>query len=243
MQNRFLIKQARNLQMYLGLTKSTIKKDKMKIIVFGATGMVGKQIVQQALYKDYEVKAFGRNVFTTDYKQTEKLELVQGALFDESDVLNAIKGCDAVLSAIGGAADGSDKTRSLGMKNIIAQMQNAGVKRIIALGGMGVLNAGQQDSTEENSLLIDSDDYPKKYRAVGLEHKKAYELLNESDLDWTFICPADILNAEATGSFVTAADYLPEPNKYKIYAGDLAMCMLNELTRNEYVKHRVGISN
>lgn len=209
----------------------------MNLIVFGATGMVGKQLVQQALFNKHHVKAFGRNVYTTDYLETENLQLVQGALFDESEVYNAIKGCDAVLSAIGGNMDGTDKTRTLGMKNIIKQMQKAGVKKIIAIGGLGVLNA------DENSLLVDKEDYPPEYKAVGLEHKKAFELLNESGLNWTFVCPPNIINEGPTGSFITKANYPPEPNKYKINAGDLAMFMLNELGNSEYIKQRVGISN
>jgi uncharacterized protein len=213
------------------------KKYKMKLIIFGATGMVGKQLVQQALFKKNHVKAFGRNVYTTDYLETENLQLLQGALFDEGEVLNAVKGCDAVVSAIGGSVDGTDKTRTLGMKNIIKQMQKAGVKRIIAIGGLGVLNA------DENSLLVDKEDYPAEYKAVGLEHKKAYEILNESSLDWTFVCSPNIINAGPTGSYTTKADYPPEPNNYKINAGDLAMMMLNELEKNEYIKQRVGISN
>ncbi|MEP7256494.1 MAG: SDR family oxidoreductase [Ferruginibacter sp.] len=209
----------------------------MNLIVFGATGLVGKQLVQQALFKGHHVKAFGRNVYTTDYLEPEKLQLVQGALFDEGEVYNAIKGCDAVLSAIGGGYDGTDKTRTLGMKNIIAQMKKAEVKRIIAVGGLGVLNA------DETTLLIDKDDYPPEYLAVGKEHQKAYELLKESGLDWTFVCCPDIINAAPTGSYITAADYPPVPNNYKINAGDLAMMMLNELSKNEFLKHRVGISN
>lgn len=209
----------------------------MNLIIFGATGMVGKQLVQQALFKDHHVKAFGRNVYTTDYLQTENLKLVQGALFDESEVYNAIKGCDAVLSAIGGSMDGTDKTRTLGMKNIIKQMEKAGVKRIIAIGGMGVLNA------DETSLLLEKEDYPAEYLPVGLEHKKAYEILKESGLDWTFVCPPNIIDAGPTGHFITKANYVPEPNNNKINAGDLSMYMLNEAEKNEFVKQRVGISN
>jgi len=209
----------------------------MNLIVFGATGMVGKQLVQQALYMGNKVKAFGRNVFTTDYLQTEHLELVQGALFDEGEVYDAIKGCDAVLSAIGGSVDGTDKARTLGMKNIVKQMQSATVKRIVAVGRMGILNAG------ENTLLIDEKDYPQQFVPVGKEHQKAYEILKESNLNWTFVCPPDIINAGPTGIFKTTADYPPEPNNYKINAGDLAMFMLNELIKNEFVNRRVGISN
>jgi putative NADH-flavin reductase len=209
----------------------------MKLIIFGATGMVGKQLVRQALYNDHHVKAFGRNVFIEKLPKDDHLELVQGALFDAGQVLHAIKGCDAVLSSLGGASDGNDKTRSLGMKNIVAQMEKAGVKRIVAVGGMGILNAG------EHGLLVDEEDYPPQDVAVGKEHQKAFECLNNSDLEWTLVCPPELVDGPATGRFITNADYPPEPNKNRIFTGDLALFMLSELNKNEYIKHRVGISN
>jgi putative NADH-flavin reductase len=215
----------------------------MKLIIFGATGTVGKQLVQQALFNGDHVRAFGRNVYTADYLpvestvKTENLQLVQGALFDESEVFNAINGCDAVLSAIGGSSDGSDRTRTLGMKNIIKQMRKAGVKRIIGIGGMGILNAG------EKTLLMDEESFPPEYLAVSMEHKKSYEMLADSGLDWTFVCPPNIIDAGPTGSCTSNADFPPEKNIFKINAGDLSMFMLNELEKNEFVKQRVGISN
>jgi uncharacterized protein len=209
----------------------------MTLTIFGATGMVGLHVVNQALHMGYKVKAFGRNVYTTDLPDSENLQKVQGALFDKNDVKNAIKGSDAVISVLGGATDGNDKTRSLGMKNIIEQMEKAGVKRIVALGGMGVLLSA------DNTLLLDNEEYPKQFIPVGLEHLKAYEYLKASTLDWTFVCPPDIINAEVTGIMHTAADHLPEPNNYKITSGDLAFFILNELTKNKYLKKRVGISN
>lgn len=215
----------------------------MNLIIFGATGTVGKQLVQQALFNGDHVRAFGRNVYTADYLpvestvKTANLQLVQGALFDEGEVFHAIKGCDAVLSAIGGGRDGTDKTRTFGMKNIIKQMQKAGVKRIVAIGGSGILNA------DESKLIIDHEDYPKKYIPIGKEHQKVWEMLKETDLDWTMVGSPEILDKGPTGNFITKADYEPQPNNYRINAGDLAMFMLNELIKNEYVKHRVGISN
>src|ERR1700712_5970828 len=95
----------------------------MNISIFGDTGLVGKQLVKQALYDGHHVKAYGRNVFTSNLPESKEIEVVQGALFDGKEVNKAIKGCDAVLSALGGNVDGTDVTRSLGMKNIVAQMQ------------------------------------------------------------------------------------------------------------------------
>ncbi len=208
----------------------------MTIIIFGATGTVGHQLVKQALYKGYKVKAFGRNVYSAKLPENENLELVTGALFDAAEVQRAVKGCDAVLSAIGGAIDGTDKTRSLGMKNIVAQMEAAGLKRIVAIGGTGILE------DEEGKMLFEDEDYPQEYIPVTMEHKKAYEYLKASNLDWTLVCPPMIIAGEATGMFRTEATKQPEGN-LKIKAGDLAMFMLNEMVNKEFLNERAGISN
>jgi putative NADH-flavin reductase len=208
----------------------------MNITVFGATGQVGLQILHQALWRKHKVTAFGRNVFDLKFFD-DNLHLFKGALFDEAEVLEAVTGADVVLSAIGGAFDGSDKTRSLGIKNIIAQMKKAGVKRIIALGGLGILNA------DDHTLLIDTPSYPAEFIPVGIEHRKAYEFLKGSDLEWTFICSPNILNEGPTGNYILSRDYPPQPNKYQINAGDIAQFMLNEAEKNEFVNTRVGISS
>ena len=209
----------------------------MKLIVFGATGLVGKQLVKQALHNGHQVKAYGRNVFTEDFPKDDNLELVQGALFDERQAYKAIKGCDAVLAALGGAAGDTEVTRSLGMKNIVAQMQKAGVARIVALGNIGMLNE------DEETLVMEAPGYPAELYHEGREHFKAYETLKSSNLEWTFVCPPDIVDGAPSGDFHTSADYPPNPVKNEISSGDVALFMLNELERKQFTGHRVGISN
>jgi uncharacterized protein len=210
----------------------------MKLTVFGATGMVGKQIVKHALAFNHTVKAFGRNVESLIDRDlsNESLIAVKGYVFDEDSVYDAIKDSDAVISALGGDFSGNDKTRSLGLKNIITQMEKAGIKRIVALGGIGILSA------EDGTLLIDQPDYPKNYLPVAKEHLQAYLYLKASSLDWTIVAAPNILEEDATGLFITSADYPPNPNKGKINAGDLALFMVTEVEKNSYIKHRVGIS-
>src|SRR5204862_5957141 len=131
----------------------------------------------------------------------------------------------------GGTVIGT-KTRSLGIKNIIGQMQKAGVQRIIAVGGSGVL----KDDLYE--FAINNPKYSALYKEVGLEHLKAYEYLEASNLDWTFICCPDITNEDANEKYITSEDYSPYPNLFTIKAGNVAHFMLNELRNNRYLKKR-----
>jgi uncharacterized protein len=212
----------------------------MIITVFGATGKVGKHIVRMALASNYKVRAFGRNMegLIDEDLRNENFTAFKGYVFSSGDVFDAIKGCDAVLSALGGATDGTDKTRSLGMKNIITQMEKTTVTRIIAVGNSGVLE------DDDFGYILNNPKYPALYKHVAMEHLKAYEYLKTSDLDWTFVCcPADIKDKEATGKYITNADYLPHPNLFTITAGNVASFMLDELKRDKYVKKRVGISD
>lgn len=209
----------------------------MKLIVFGATGMLGKELVKQALYNGHEVTAFGRNVFTEGFPEDKHLHLVQGALFDEKDVLQALKNKDAVISALGGSMNGQDKTRSLGMKNIVQQMQHTGLQRIVAVGGLGVLEG------ENGKLLMEAEDFPQELIPVSQEHRKAWQYLENSQLDFTFVCPPTIISGEPTGIFQVSETVPPPENRFRIASGDLALFMLNCLRDHLYSRCRVGISN
>jgi uncharacterized protein len=208
----------------------------MKITIFGATGMVGKHLIDQARIHGHSVRAFGRNVFTKYSTGRKNLELIKGYLFEDDDIEAALHGCDAVLSAIGGDVNGLDKTRSLGMKHIVAGMEKTGVKRIVAIGGLGILQAG------ENQVLFRTPAFPEQYKPVSIEHYSAWQHLQNSSLDWTMVCPPDILDAEFTAKFITKKDY-PAVGVMRINAGDLAEFMVQQLENDKFLHCRVGISN
>lgn len=209
----------------------------MIITIFGATGMVGKQLIKLALFEGHQVRAYGRNVLEliAEEERNENLNLIKGGLFDKSDVETAIKGADVVLSALGGAMDGADNTRSLGIKNIVEAMTKHQVKRIVAIGGLGCLQA------DEDTLVGEQESFPEQYKAVNAEHVKALQFLQHSTLEWTFVCPPVIRDAEVTGLYETKRDY-PTTN-FSINSGDLAQFMLKECISNQFVGCKVGISN
>lgn len=197
--------------------------------------MVGSYLIDAALAKGHLVRAFGRSVFTRLSTERERLELVKGYLFDEDDIAQALHGVDAVLSALGGAVDGADKTRSLGMKNIVAGMEKQGIKRIAAVGGMGLLDAG------EGMMLHETPKFPAQFIPVSLEHWAAWQTLRRSSLAWVLACPPDILNEPADGNLSTACNVFPQ-GLAKVHAGDLANFLLDQLHSEEFLGCRVGMS-
>lgn len=200
---------------------------------------MGKHVVKQALAKGHTVIAFGRNIeslIDADL-DSENLIALRGYVFDEESVYNAVKDSEAVISVLGGGFDGVDKTRSLGIKNIITQMNKAGIKRIVALGNLAVLDASQ------GTMIIDTPAYPAEFLPVGREHVQALLYLKESDLNWTMVGAPNLLDEPATGKYLTAANHPPSPNAGKINAGNLALFMLSEISKNQFIKERVGISN
>lgn len=206
--------------------------------IFGATGTVGKELIRHCQAKSYTVRAFGRNVesFIDEDLRDENFEAIKGYVFDAGDVFKAVKGADFVLSALGGDISGSDKTRSLGIKNIATQMQKAGVKRIIAIGGMGILDGA------EGMLIMDNPSFPQEYLPVSEEHLAAFNILKNAGLDWTMVCPPNILDKEADGHFITKANF-PPSNGMEVNAGNVALFMVEEATKNAFVQEKVGITN
>lgn len=209
----------------------------MIIIIFGATTVLGQQLVKQALHMGHHVKAYGRYIVTAPLPENEKLELVEGTMFDDSKLLRAIKGCDAAVTALEGGKAGVDKTRSLGMKKIVAQMEKAGVKRIVALGDRSLLE------TADGKMILEGEDFPLKDQPVANEHLDAFNALKASALNWTVVCAPEITEAEPTGLYRTSVNTPPVPDHERIGTGDLAMCMLNEVNKNEFINQRLGISN
>jgi putative NADH-flavin reductase len=209
----------------------------MTVTIFGPTGIVGAQLITHAMAKGWIVKAFGRNVESLIDKDlhTENFKAIKGYVFDAGEVKHALQGSDVVLGNLGGAFTGTDKSRSLGTKNVINQMKLLGLKRIVVLGGQGIL------PDKKGNFLMDATDYPPELIPVGMEQRQAYQYLKESGLDWTFVCAPETISKRADNNFITAAETITEGGQ--ISSGNLALFMVEELERMQYLQKRVSISD
>jgi putative NADH-flavin reductase len=121
----------------------------MNLIVFGASGGTGKEIVQQALEAGHHVTAFVRNP-TKMALQHPHLTVFQGDVLDGAGVEQAIAGQDAVISALGPTRPPQPGMMETAAKHIVTAMQKAGIRRLVSTTGAGVRDP------QENPKLIDN---------------------------------------------------------------------------------------
>jgi len=208
------------------------------IIVFGAAGRTGKYVVQYGLEGGHHVTAFDRHPEPPHSISHPNFTHIVGDVYNREQVEKAIEGKDVVISTIGTNQIQGDAVNLMsdGMKMFTAAMKKFGIKRVLAVGGLAVLQMN------ETLQLIDKPDYPAEYKNVGMGHNKVYKVFLETDLDWTFVCCPNIADNPHTGKYNVNKDY-PAEGVFEISTGNLADFILKEMEENKFVKSRVGIAN
>lgn len=205
----------------------------MNILLLGMTGRVGSEVAKLALEDKHQVTALVR----TPEKITvndDNLSIIKGDVTVKEDVARAMKGADAVISALN--TDGAD-TLTKSMPLIIDAMNAEGIKRIITIGTAGILDS----RVEPDVLRYQSSESKRKLTRAAEEHHKTYLLLEETNLYWTVVCPTYLPDGEAVGKCREERDFLPEDGK-KITVGDTAVFVYEQLESDHYIKSRVGIA-
>ena len=206
----------------------------MKIVLYGASGMIGSRIMRELLSRGHTVTAIVRD--PSKFPPSQAV-VRQGDVLDPARVAETAKGADAVISAYAPPSDDTakvvDATRSL-----IAGLRNAGVKRFLMVGGAGSLRLPSGDE------LVDAPDFPPAFKAIALAHRDALDVARQSDFDWTSFSPAAVIEpGERTGEFRLGKDDLiaNQKGESRISAEDYAIAMVDELENPKYIRQRFTI--
>src|ERR1700712_4860091 len=109
----------------------------MKVALIGASGFVGKAVMNELLQRGHQVTAIVRN--PENVKQADDVTVIKANVLDENEVANAVKGTDAIINAFGAGWTNPNIYDDFlkGYKAIQAGAKKAGIKRIIIVGGAG----------------------------------------------------------------------------------------------------------
>ncbi|GAM12890.1 NAD(P)-dependent oxidoreductase [Mesobacillus selenatarsenatis] len=205
----------------------------MNILILGATGRVGSQILTYALQDRHHVTVLVRTPEKIQIN-SGNLTIIQGNVLNNNDIVRAMHGIDVVISALN--TDGTT-TLSESMPLVINAMENEGIQRIIKIGTAGIL----QSRTTPTVIRYQSSDSKRKSTRAAEEHHKVYDMLKQSTLDWTIVCPTYLPDGEREGQYRIERNFLPEGGM-KISVPDTAEFTYRQIESSDYFHTRVGIA-
>ena len=206
----------------------------MKILVVGAAGKSGEALVEQALAEGHQVTAFVDDA--SEYKQNG-VRVVEGDVLDSAKVDEAVAGQDAVLDALGGHTPYKQTTlETNAARNVIAAMQNHGVRKLIVISVLG-----EGDSKAHTTFLYEHVLMPTFLRGAVKDKAGMESAVEATDLDWILVRPPFLTDGELTGKVRV---FSPENQEkaHKISRKDLAAFMLKQLSNSIYFRQAITVA-
>src|SRR5574341_1684600 len=152
----------------------------MKLVVIGATGGTGSQVVEQALAAGHRVTAIVRRPAAVAL-QHQRLEVIQGDVVEPATLAQPISGKDAVVSALGVTTDGPTTLFSTCIANIMQAMQSARVRRLVCISAGGLdPGPGLLRWLAKQLLWV-------MFKEAYTDMARMEAAVKASDLDWTII--------------------------------------------------------
>lgn len=198
----------------------------MNVALIGATGRTGHLVLAELIGRGHAVTVLARDP-TTLTDPDPGVRVVVGSATDPQAVGELLDGAQAVVSALGPTAKEADlHTRTARL--LVEAMPAAGITRFIGISGAGIDVPGDRKGTRDRiiSTVIRTIG-----GAVAKDKPAEYQVLADSDLDWTLVRPPRLLNAPATGRI----GHDPHtPGHWSIPRADLAVFLADVLDQHLY---------
>lgn len=207
----------------------------MRVLIFGSTGGVGRQLVAQALEHGHRVTAFARDPAALDVKHAQ-LTVVQGDVMDAGSVDRAVPGHDAVLAALGSPPWRNTAVRSEGSRNITDAMERAGVDRLVSLSTLGAGDSWQALPLKYKVL------FRTLLRNAFAAHQRQEIQITGTGLAWTIVRPGAYTGGGRTGVYRHGFPTTDKAIAAEVSRADVADFMLRQLADDRYVRAAPGLS-
>lgn len=207
----------------------------MKLLIAGATGGTGRQLLTQALAAGHAVTALVRDVGRLRLSDPA-LTVIQGDVCDPTAAAQAVAGQDAVMVCLGAPALSRSTVRADGTRVLVQAMEAAGVRRLVCLSVLGIGDTKAQMPFFVKYLLV-----PFYLRRAFADHEGQEAAVRASGLDWTLVRPPFLTDGPAVGGVQHGFDDL-DGLSLKISRADLAAFMLDQLADDRYVRATPGVS-
>jgi putative NADH-flavin reductase len=208
----------------------------MKLVVLGATGGTGLEIVRRAIDQGHSVTAFVRSAERlTPF--LNRITVRQGDLLNRDELAEAIRDHEAVLSGFGPrlpiARTDEDLLHRFAL-TLTTAMRHAGVRRVVV---------------ESTAFLFKDSIVPPTYlfgrlffSGVVADASAMEQVLRKSELDWTIVRPPKLTDDPYTGRYRVREGHLPRFG-FNISRADVADCFIKAMENSAAIGKVLGVSN
>lgn len=215
----------------------------MKLALIGASGFVGKAILEELLQRGHRVTAIVRN--PEKISPAENVTVVSANVLNVTEVANAVAGHDAVISAYNAGWTNPNLYNDFlkGSQAIQEAVKQSGVKRLIVVGGAGSLYISPEQQ------IVDTEGFPEEWKPGALAARDYLNIIKkETAFDWTFLSPAVEMHQGTSG--IRKGTYrtgLENPvfdgNKRSIISvEDTAVAIVDELEKPKHIRQRFTVA-
>ncbi len=210
----------------------------MNVVVFGASGNIGREISRELVSRGHRVTGVTRGGEIQDFDGTVQ----PGNATDPDQVAHISRNHDAIISAVGprhGVDDGTTLFIDVAL-GLIGGARLAHVQRVIVVGGAGSLEVAP------GVRLVDTPEFPEAWKQDALAQATSLEMYRGvDDLEWTYVSPAAIIESgDRSGHYRTGRDQLlvDEDGQSRITYADFASAVVDELERGTSIRHRMSVA-
>jgi len=204
----------------------------VNILVLGATGKTGHQIVRYALETGYRVTVLVRDKSKLKLKYNN-LIVIRGNVRNKKDVEKAVKDQNVIISSLG-VRPGQNPVCREGIENIMESMAKLKVKRLIAVSAYGARETAKNFYGKVLNYFL---------KNIMRDKNEMEDLIEKSKLDWTVIRPVILTNAEFSNNYKIQTKGAISGGFHFISREDIARFIIDSLDNKEYKKKFVTIYN
>lgn len=222
--------------------------DSLKILVYGATGKIGRHVVDEALNRGHLVTAVSRDPSRITQIH-DNLSAVQGDILDPESIASLVVGQDVVIVSVRGivgkSRDPNNAIQRIAVEKVVNVLRDIGddAPRLIHVGGSG--------SLEVEPGVLYADKILKVFLPKNLKMEIAGQVLaleylrTVTDVGWSYATPAkNFTNGKRTGTFRIGGNQLLEDSrgKSRISRADFAVALIDEAENAEHVRQRFSVA-
>jgi len=226
----------RGLRSAAGSVHSMPEARPTRVLIVGATGGTGRQLVEQALERGHTVTALARDPSALRVEHP-RLTVVRGNVLDYQSVEAAVRGQDAVVSALGHKRFfGPTRILSEGTRNVLHAVETHHVPRFVCETALGIGDSAGRMGVYYTFFVV-----PIILPFYFWDKTRQERLIAASQVNWVVVRPGALTNSAKRGGYRHGHSVGSFLRTVRISRADVADFMLNQMTENTYLRAAAGV--